>query len=149
MFGLGKYKARLAESEADIARCQRLRWLTFRGAGQETGVDALDDMPLDADEFDAHCWHMMVEDQRTGQLVCTFRMQEFENGAGIDRSYAAKYYELSSLMSYPDRMLEMGRFCIHPERRDPNILRTAWAGLSGFVEERGIALLFGCSSFHG
>ncbi|MEO0578571.1 MAG: hypothetical protein AAFZ58_07780, partial [Pseudomonadota bacterium] len=43
--------------------------------------------------------HMMVECARTGQLVCTFRMQEFENGASIERSYAAKFYELSALQA--------------------------------------------------
>ncbi|MEM6422218.1 MAG: GNAT family N-acetyltransferase, partial [Pseudomonadota bacterium] len=128
MFGLGKYTARLAEGSEDLQRCQRLRWLTFRaerGAPREGGAEG----GLDADEFDPRCWHMMVEEARSGQLVCCFRMQVFENGASIDRSYAAKYYELSALRRYPERMLEMGRFCIHPEWKDPNILRTAWAGM--------------------
>ncbi|MEM9765534.1 MAG: GNAT family N-acetyltransferase, partial [Pseudomonadota bacterium] len=147
MFGLGKFTARLADGELDLRRCQQLRWLTFRAA-REDGIDgqAAIGSRLDADEFDERCWHMMVECARTGQLVCTFRMQEFDNGASIERSYAAKYYELSALRAYPGRMLEMGRFCIHPEWKDPNILRVAWAGLSDFVEKRGIALLFGCSS---
>ncbi|MEM6488173.1 MAG: GNAT family N-acyltransferase [Pseudomonadota bacterium] len=147
MFGLGRYAARLAGSGDDLRRCQRLRWLSFRGNRGQIVADA--GAALDADEFDPHCWHMMVEDTRSKTLVCCFRMQEFESGAGIDGSYAAKYYELSALKAYPDRMLEMGRFCIHPEWKDPNILRVAWAGLSDFVEKRGIALLFGCSSFNG
>ncbi|MEM9782553.1 MAG: GNAT family N-acyltransferase [Pseudomonadota bacterium] len=148
MFGLGKFTARLAESDEDVARCQRLRWLTFRAANEGTGTTG-PAAGLDADEFDARCRHMMVAEARSGTLVCTFRMQEFENGASIGRSYAAKYYELSSLEAYPDRMLEMGRFCIHPEWRDPNILRVAWKGLSDHVDRQGIALLFGCSSFSG
>ncbi|MEO1531519.1 MAG: GNAT family N-acyltransferase [Pseudomonadota bacterium] len=150
MFGLGKFTARLAEGEDDLRRCQQLRWLTFRAA-REDGVDgqAAIGSRLDADEFDERCWHMMVECARTGQLVCTFRMQEFENGASIERSYAAKFYELSALQAYPGRMLEMGRFCIHPEWRDPNILRVAWTAMNEFVERRAVKLLFGCSSFSG
>ncbi|MEL6336155.1 MAG: GNAT family N-acyltransferase [Pseudomonadota bacterium] len=146
MFGLGKFTARLAEGEEDLRRCQRLRWLTFRAA---QAAPADHETGLDTDEFDDQCRHMMVEEARTGQLVCCFRMQLFENGASIGRSYAAKYYELSALLAYPDRMLEMGRFCIHPEWKDPNILRVAWAGLSDYVEREEVALLFGCSSFNG
>ncbi|MGF1552768.1 MAG: GNAT family N-acetyltransferase [Paracoccaceae bacterium] len=148
MLGLGRYTARLATGEDDLSRCQRLRWLTFRADKGAAGGEA-PQAGLDTDEFDPCCWHMMVEDKASGQLVCTFRMQMFGSGAEIGRSYAAKYYELSALMDYPEPMLEMGRFCIHPEWRDPNILRTAWSGLQRFVEERGIALLFGCSSFKG
>ena len=146
MFGIGKYRARLAESDADIQACQRLRYLTFRagrglGAGSGEGIDA--------DEFDPHCHHMMVEETRTGQLVCCYRLLVCENGREIGRSYSAKYYELSALSDYPDRMVEMGRFCIHPEYKDPSILRVAWAAMSNFVENERIELLFGCSSFHG
>ncbi|MEM6358275.1 MAG: GNAT family N-acyltransferase [Pseudomonadota bacterium] len=149
MFGLGRFTARLADGEDDLRRCQQLRWLTFRAVPEGAAAAQALGSRLDADEFDARCWHMMVECARTGQLVCTFRMQEFEDGASIDRSYAAKYYELSALRAYPERMLEMGRFCIHPEWRDPNILRVAWSAMSDFVERRKVALLFGCSSFSG
>jgi putative hemolysin len=43
----------------------------------------------------------------------------------------------------------MGRFCIHPAYNDPAILRVAWAAMSRFVDDQGVELLFGCSSFHG
>jgi putative hemolysin len=46
-------------------------------------------------------------------------------------------------------MVELGRFCIHPDYKDPAILRLAWSEMSRFVDENDIALLFGCSSFHG
>ena len=46
-------------------------------------------------------------------------------------------------------MVEMGRFCIHPDWRDPDILRVAWGAMTRFVDETGVEMLFGCSSFHG
>ena len=46
-------------------------------------------------------------------------------------------------------MLELGRFCIHPEARDPDILRIAWGAMTRYVDERDVSLLFGCSSFQG
>ncbi|MCL5776568.1 GNAT family N-acetyltransferase [Limibaculum sp. FT325] len=145
MFGIGRYSARLAATPEDIRRCQQLRYLAFI-AGRGLGGEGQD---LDADRFDEVCQHMMVEEVRTGRLVCCFRMMPLPDGTEIERSYSAQYYELSALRSFPGKMVEMGRFCIHPEHRDPNILRTAWAAMSAHVEREGVELLFGCSSFQG
>ena len=46
-------------------------------------------------------------------------------------------------------MVEMGRFCIAPGVSDPDILRVAWGAMARFVDEEGVEMLFGCSSFHG
>ena len=112
----GRYAARLAETPADILAAQRLRALTFLG-------DA--DRP-DADDFDLICAHILVEDTRNGALVCCFRMLPLAAGREIGRSYSAQHYELSSLESFEGPMVEMGRFCIHPDYCDPDILRVAW-----------------------
>lgn len=141
----GRYRTRFAESEDDVRACQRLRYLTFiaeRGLGETADG-------LDRDEFDAPCHHLMVEDARSGQLVCCFRMMPLSNGAEISRSYSARYYELSNLEQFPGKMVEMGRFCVHPAYRDPNILRAAWGAMTAYVDDEGVEMLFGCSSFHG
>jgi len=70
-------------------------------------------------------------------------------GEDIDASYAAQFYELEKLKAFDGKMVEMGRFCIHPDVRDPDILRIAWGAMTEFVDREGIELLFGCSSFHG
>ena len=61
----------------------------------------------------------------TGQLVACFRMLPL-TGSEISRSYSAQYYELSGLASFEGKMVEMGRFCVHPDCHDPDILRVAW-----------------------
>ena len=43
----------------------------------------------------------------------------------------------------------MGRFCIHPDWHDPDILRLAWGAMTAFVDANRIDMLFGCSSFAG
>ncbi|MEM1343709.1 MAG: GNAT family N-acyltransferase [Pseudomonadota bacterium] len=146
IFGSGRYRTRFAESEADVGMCQRLRYLSFienRGMAGDTS------QALDTDEFDQHCTHVLIEDTRTNTLVCCFRMLALPNGSAIERSYAAKYYGLDNLAGYPAKMIEMGRFCIHPAWRDPDILRVAWGAMTRFVEAERVGLLFGCSSFHG
>ena len=117
IFTGGRFKARLAETTEDVRACQQLRHLTFieirglGGAGEG----------LDHDEFDPLCQHMMVEDTRSGQLVCCFRLMPLNSGQEIRQSYSAKYYDLNALADYPGKLMEMGRFCIHPAWKDPAI----------------------------
>ena len=95
------------------------------------------------------CQHVLVEETRTGTLVCCFRLLPLSNGAEIGASYSAQYYNLAALADFDGPMVEMGRFCIHPDWRDPDILRVAWGAMTRFVDETGVEMLFGCSSFHG
>ncbi|SIO14608.1 ornithine-acyl[acyl carrier protein] N-acyltransferase [Rhodovulum sp. ES.010] len=138
----GRYTARLADGPADLEAAQRLRYLTFRATPEAPEG-------RDADGFDALCRHMLVEDSRTGTLVCCFRLMPLHCGAEIGQSYSAQYYELSALAEFDGPMVEMGRFCIHPDWRDPDILRVAWGAMTRFVDEEGVEMLFGCSSFKG
>lgn len=150
LFRAGRYAARLAETAEEVRRCQRLRYLTFFEArGLTRGADGTGRERFDSDEFDARSRHVMIEEAGTGELVCCFRFLPLAGGAEIGRSYAARHYELARLAGYPARMLELGRFCVHPDWRDPAIVRTAWAALMRFMDDTGVALIFGCSSFEG
>ncbi|WP_424967629.1 GNAT family N-acetyltransferase [Dinoroseobacter sp. S375] len=141
----GRYAARHAETEAEIAACQRLRHLSFvDGTGAAARKDG-----RDCDAFDAACSHIMVEEIATGTLVCCFRILPLAHGADIARSYSAQFYELSALESFEGPIIELGRFCIHPDHTDPDILRIAWAALTAYVDAHDVKLLFGCSSFQG
>lgn len=140
----GRYSVRFAESDDDIRAAQRLRWLCFLG---NRGLDQAED-GLDADDFDGACRHVLVTENRSGTLVCCFRILPL-TGREIARSYSAQYYNLRRLEDYDGKMVEMGRFCIHPEHKDPNILRLAWGAMSRYVEDEGVGMLFGCSSFMG
>ncbi len=133
----GRYRARSTQAPADIAAAQALRTLAFKT--EET----------DRDSFDDVCVHVLIEDMHSGTLVCCFRMLVLDHGGDIKRSYSAQYYELSALKAYQGRMVEMGRFCVHPEWSDPDILRMAWGAMTGFVDQNKIEMLFGCSSFAG
>jgi putative hemolysin len=139
-FAKGRYCARTAQTSADLEAAQRLRALAFRGPGAKG---------LDHDDFDAACTHVLIEDTRSGALVCCFRLMHLGSGAEIGRSYSAQFYELSALADFDGPMIEMGRFCIHPDRCDPDILRVAWGAMTAHVDREGVEMLFGCSSFHG
>jgi putative hemolysin len=145
IWGKGRYVTRTAESEADLDAAQRLRYRAFiAGTGAVERPDG-----RDADAFDALCRHVLIEEAKSGRLVATFRLMPLASGAEIGRCYSAQYYELESLRSFAGRMVEMGRFCIEPGLTDPDILRAAWGAMTAFVDEEGVEMLFGCSSFHG
>lgn len=138
----GRYEARIARDADDIAAAQRLRSRAFLG---QAGLDAL----ADRDAFDELCTHVLIEDVAMDRLAGCFRILPIDSGASLGQSYSAQFYDLSALASYRAPMVEMGRFCMHPDMHDPDILRVAWGALTRFVDARGIAMLFGCSSFKG
>lgn len=133
-----RFAVRFAATTADLRDVDRLRSLCFRACKGS-----------DLDRFDARCRHVMIHEQASRRLACSFRLLHLPAGAGITSSYSAQFYELSALAGYGSAMVEIGRFCTHPGFRHPDILRLAWAALTRFVEENGVGLLFGCSSFAG
>ena len=139
----GRHIARLAHGEADLAACQRLRHLCFPGGGAPRADGR------ETDGFDALCDHVLVEDDAGGGPVCCFRLMHLPGGGGIGRSYSAQFYDLSALARFAGPMVELGRFCIRPNLRDPDVLRIAWGALTRIVDGAGAEFLFGCSSFAG
>lgn len=126
----------LSESSGnDDSPAQTLRALCFRGGTS------------DRDDFDPACRHFIVT--HGTETVAAFRVLLLTDMAEIITSYSARFYDLSRLAGLNGPALELGRFCLHPEWHDPDILRLAWAGLTRLVDAGSIALLFGCSSFSG
>ncbi|MFV0473845.1 MAG: GNAT family N-acetyltransferase [Pikeienuella sp.] len=146
-FERGAYRARLAIGPADLEAAQRLRHLGFI---ESRGLATEGAQGLDADDLDALCEHVLIEETVSGRLVCCYRIMPLSSGAEIDRTYSARHYDLGGLRDYPAPMMEMGRFCVHPDwRRDPNVIRVAWTAMAAYVDARGVEMLFGCSSFMG
>ncbi len=142
-FDRGPFRVRLADSADDVIAAQRLRYHAFiRDTGAAPRAEE-----LDADRFDDACAHVLIE--RDAALVCCFRLMPLADGREIGRSYSAQYYNLGALAGFPAPMVEMGRFCVHPEHRDPHVLRVAWQAMTRYVDANGIEMLFGCSSFEG
>ena len=101
----------------------------------------------DRDALDPLCRHVTVTEQG-GQTVAAFRLMVLA-GQDIATSYSAGFYDLTPLTRAFDRILELGRFCLHPDWHDPDILRLSWAALTRIVDAQGIGLMCGCSSFAG
>ena len=148
-----RYHARVASGPRDIERAQRLRYSAFLAGRDLAGRDDDEDLAkpegIESDSFDDLCTHMLVEEVATGRLVCCFRLLPLARGEEITRSYSAQFYELSALSRFDAPMVEMGRFCMAPDCHDPDVLRVAWGAMTRFVDDNGVEMLFGCSSFRG
>ncbi len=132
----GRYQARFAQGPAAVKTAQALRRRCFAAPG--------------ADRFDDISQHLLVTDLRSSTLVCCCRVRLFADGAELLRDgYSAQFYDLSGLRAYGGRIAEIGRFCIHPDWRDSDILRIAWGALTGLVDDNHVDLLVGCTSFPG
>lgn len=135
-FTKGGYTAVIASTEDDLEAVQKMRGLCFGKSG------------ADMDQFDSINGQVLIRALADNRLVASFRMLPI-TGETILQSYSAQHYSLDSLTDFKGLMLEIGRFCIHPDEGDPDILRVAWGALTAFVDDCDIKFLFGCSSFAG
>lgn len=136
----GRYRADFVAEPSEFEAVLNLRSLVFRGPGSQSS---------DQDRFDENCQHVSIRLLETGQVVGCFRVMLLASGADIGRSYSAQFYDLTGLQSVNGPLLELGRFCIHPDFLDPDILRLAWGFLTGVIDRKRVEILFGCSSFAG
>jgi putative hemolysin len=135
--GVGRYEIRFATTPSDLRAAGELRTLAFQTPD------------FDRDRFDDICDHVLIRHRATGTVVCCFRVLLYRDAADLDRGYCAQFYDLTRLHKFPKPMLELGRFCSHPDWPDPDVLRLAWGALARIVDENGVSFLFGCSSFSG
>lgn len=144
-------RVRIADSDADIAAAQRLRWEIFyrdMGAHDQGGVG------LDIDPYDAVCDHLLVEDLADGgpRVVGTYRLLRQRVAQVHAGFYTAGEYALAPILDAAagrGELLELGRSCVAPNYRDAGTIQLLWRGIADYLNAHGIGLMFGCASFPG
>lgn len=142
----GFYRVRFARTELDRIACCRLRYEVFNLELGE-GLQQSELTGLDQDEYDDHCNHLMVIEERTGNVVGTYRMQTDELAAAHGGYYSASEYDLSEVPAeMMGRAVELGRACIAREHRNKAVFFLLWRGLMAYLLWNSKRYLFGCSS---
>ena len=145
---------RLAVSEQDRRAAERLRYDVFvrelGGDGELVDHDA----GLERDAFDAVADHLVLIDETRNaealeHVIGAYRLLTEKHVAETGRFYSEAEYDLTPLKATGQRLLELGRSCIHREYRGGLALRQLWSGLAAYVQQRDIRILFGVASFHG
>ncbi|MFC4021648.1 GNAT family N-acetyltransferase [Micromonospora sp. GCM10011542] len=135
------YTLLIADDPTQVAAAQRLRHEVFAtelGAILQPGRAG-----LDVDSFDAHCDHLIVRQESTGEVVGTYRLLP---PGRTDRRYAEEEFDLTRLAPLGDDLVEAGRSCVHPDHRSGAVINLMWAGIIRYLHLRGSRWLGGCAS---
>lgn len=144
---VGRYRLRLAETQADREAACRLRFKVFNielGEGLESSYET----GLDMDRFDEVCEHLLVEDTGTGQVVGTYRMQSGDTAESNLGYYSEQEFHLAPYEPLRAGVLELGRASIDREHRTPEVLMLLWRGIAQYACDMGLRYLLGCSSLN-
>lgn len=129
--------------EAELAL--RLRYRVF---AEEMGARLAGNAGRDVDEWDAHCGHLMVRDDRTGDVVGTYRIFTPEAAARLGGSYSSTEFDLDNLRGITGGLVEVGRSCVDPAHRNGTVVSLLWSGLARYMLLSGHRYLGGCASIY-
>jgi putative hemolysin len=156
---IGSLEVRLATSQRDIHRAQRLRYNVFYQEMSAKPSLMHKILRRDFDRYDAICDHLLVldhdapADPRTGgpAIVGTYRLLSQEVAQANGGFYTASEYQIDKLVvARPDlKFLELGRSCVLKPYRTKRTVELLWHGIWSYVVQRKIDVLFGCASLDG
>lgn len=135
----------------DVRAAQRLRYRVFvEELGARLTPPAGTPAGHDADDFDAHCEHLLVRTVATrhapARVVGTYRVLSPWAARRAGRLYSDGEFDLQALAPLRPTMVELGRSCVDPEHRDGGVILALWAALGGFMQRNGLDTMVGCAS---
>ena len=133
-----------ARHQDEVREAQRLRHQVFAG---EMGARLT--TPLaghDIDLFDDFCEHLLVRDTATGQVVGTYRVLTPAQARRVGGFYSDTEFDLTRLRALRERMVELGRSCVHPDHRHGGVIMALWGALAEFMVRNGLDTMIGCAS---
>jgi putative hemolysin len=134
----------LTDDPDEVRAAQRLRHRVF---ADELGAVLRTPVPgLDVDRFDAHCDHLVVRDDTTGEIVATCRMLPPERVAAAGGLYSQGEFDMTALAPLLPSTVEVGRSCVHPDHRDGPVVELVRAGIAGYLVLTGHRWATGCAS---
>ena len=141
-----RYTVRFARAQAELEAVQRLRFEVFNvelGEGLEESYAT----GRDEDRFDPVCHHLMVVENRTGDVVGTYRIQTNAMAERFEGFYSGDEFHLED---FPREILadaiEVGRASVARAYRTRQVLFLLWRGLAAYLEQNRKRFLFGCCS---
>jgi L-ornithine Nalpha-acyltransferase len=155
---LGDLELRLACNSCDIEAAQKLRYQVFYEELGAIPSTATRNWQLDCDEFDEKADHLLVIDRKlenklTGKkpnpVIGTYRLIQRSHLKNKQTFYTAHEFDITKILSFPGKILELGRSCVDIHYRNNITLRLLWLGIARYVFNFDIDLIFGCASFPG
>lgn len=147
-------EVRLAKTSNDVDAAQALRYKIFyedMGAIPTTRCRAL---KRDIDSYDDVCDHLLVIDLEKGTnhkpcVVGTYRLLLGNIAKATTGFYSETEFDVNNFMYTPEEVLELGRSCIDSDYRRRGAMQLLWRGISEYIDNYDVKLMFGCGSIHG
>ncbi len=128
----------------EVRAAQRLRYDIFAG---EMGARLSTTLPgHDIDLFDNFCEHLLVCDEVTGQVIGTYRVLTPVQAQRVGSTYSDTEFDLTRLRSLRERMVELGRSCVHKDYRHGGVIMALWGALGAFMVRNQLDTMIGCAS---
>ena len=133
-----------AKHQDEVRAAQRLRHDVFAG---EMGARLNTPIPgHDIDLFDNFCEHLLVIDEPSGQVIGTYRVLTPVQAQRVGSTYSDTEFDLTRLRSLRDRMVELGRSCVHRDHRHGGVIMALWGALGAFMVRNQLDTMIGCAS---
>jgi len=149
----GNLGVRIAATAGEIDAVQALRFRVFYGEMGATPDQQAAATARDRDRFDSVADHLLVVDHDIGPgpegVVGTYRLIQTEAAHRVGRFYSADEYDITPLLGFPGRLLELGRSCVDAAYRSRSVMQLLWRGIAAYVFMHQIDLMFGCASLPG
>ena len=138
------YSLLVARDTDEVRAAQRLRYQVF---AEEMGAQVHNELPgVETDAFDEFCDHLIVRDDRTGEIVGTYRMLPPDRAGEAGKLYSETEFDLSALHRLRPALVETGRSCVHRDHRTGAVVSLVWAGIARYMLLYGHTWLAGCAS---
>jgi putative hemolysin len=133
-----------AKHNDEVRLAQRLRFKVF---AEEMGARLNTQIPgHDVDLFDNYCEHLLVRDAHTRQVVGTYRVLTPAQAKRVGSTYSDLEFDLTRLRSLRERMVELGRSCVHKDYRSGGVIMALWGALAEFMSRNQLDTMIGCAS---
>jgi putative hemolysin len=138
------WSVRWARHLDEVRAAQRLRHAVFVG---EMGARLRSPLPgHDIDLFDDYCEHLLVTGAGSDEVIGTYRVLTPAQARRVGSTYSDTEFDLTRLRQVRDRMVELGRSCVHPDHRTGGVILALWSALGGFMQRNGLDVMIGCAS---
>lgn len=150
---MDKILIRLAANPDEIRAAQHLRYKVFYEEYAATPTDEMAAEKRDFDAYDDVADHLVVVDESISdprqRIVGTYRLLRREAVQKIGAFYSSSEYDLSPILGGKMNVLELGRSCVLAEYRTRPILQLLWQGITDYMLDHNIGMMFGCASLYG
>lgn len=140
--------AEFITDKTDIRNAQKLRYEVF--CEEYNVILPVNEMwnghPIDVDELDQYCLHLVVRRQTDRQIIGYTRVLTCDLARQHGGYYSSHEFEIDAIINRSGRFLEIGRTCIHPSYRNGSTIAVLWAQLARFMQDNSYQYLFGCAS---